>query len=57
MKHFKVDLVCHGMTPVCADENDVDPYAVPKRLGKFKLIDSGNTMTTDNIVERIIRNR
>ncbi|KAL6954451.1 Ethanolamine-phosphate cytidylyltransferase [Sarracenia purpurea var. burkii] len=57
MKHFRVDLVCHGMTKVDPDKDGFDPYAVPKRLGKFKLVDSVNTMTTENIVERIIRNR
>ncbi|XKL63384.1 hypothetical protein PGB90_005748 [Kerria lacca] len=57
MKHFRVDLVCHGMTTLKNDTNGVNPYAVPKRLGKFKLLDSCNTMTTEKIVERIIRNR
>lgn len=57
LKHFRVDLVCHGKTSVIPDKEGVDPYAVPKRLGKFKLLDSENTMTTENIVERIIRNR
>lgn len=57
MKHFRVDLVCHGMTSVMTDKDGSDPYVVPKRLGKFKLLDSANAMTTEDIVERIIRNR
>lgn len=55
MEHFNVDVVCHGQTYIPSDHGD--PYAVPKKMGKFKLIDSGNTMTTEKIVERIIRNR
>ncbi|KAF7272411.1 hypothetical protein GWI33_014798 [Rhynchophorus ferrugineus] len=57
MNHFKVDLVIHGQTPVMNDEDGTDPYEVPKALGKFINIDSGNDMTTDKIVDRIIRNR
>lgn len=53
MEHFNVDVVCHGQTPITLE----DPYAVPKMLGKFMLLDSGNTMTTEKIVERIIRHR
>lgn len=57
LDHFKVDLVVHGNTPIANDENGVDPFAVPKRLGKFLIIESGNDMTTKKIVERIITNR
>ncbi|XP_049777108.1 ethanolamine-phosphate cytidylyltransferase [Schistocerca cancellata] len=56
MDHFKVDIVCHGQTPIQTGGFD-DPYAEPKRQGKFKLLDSGNTMTTEKIVERIILHR
>ncbi|XP_066155003.1 ethanolamine-phosphate cytidylyltransferase isoform X1 [Euwallacea fornicatus] len=57
MSHFKVDVVVHGQTPVMEDIDGTDPYEIPKRLGKFISIDSGNSMTTEKIVERIIRNR
>lgn len=57
MEHFNVDLVCHGQTPIATDIGNIDPYAVPKQMGKFILIDSGNTITTEDIVERIIRHR
>ncbi|XP_066993092.1 ethanolamine-phosphate cytidylyltransferase [Anabrus simplex] len=57
MDHFKVDIVCHGQTPVHPVEGVIDPYAEPKRLGKFKLLDSFNTMTTEKLVERIIVHR
>jgi len=57
MDHFKVDLVLHGKTPVMPDVDGEDPYAYPKSLGKFKQINSENSLTTAMIVERIIENR
>ncbi|CAH1793347.1 unnamed protein product [Owenia fusiformis] len=57
MDHFKVDLVIHGQTPITPDEDGSDPYEEPKRRGKFKMIDSTNTLTTQMIVQRIISNR
>ena len=57
MDHFKVDLVCHGATTVSADVDNSDPYAEPKRRNKFQLIESGNSMTTETLVQRIIANR
>ncbi|GFO00997.1 ethanolamine-phosphate cytidylyltransferase [Plakobranchus ocellatus] len=57
MEHFKVDVVCHGMTPVMPDVDGSDPYAEPKRCGKFKAIDSKNDLTTHIILERIIKHR
>lgn len=57
MDHFKVDIVCHGQTPIALDDGNLDPHSVPKMMGKFILIDSGNKMTTENIVERIISHR
>ncbi|XP_043570927.1 ethanolamine-phosphate cytidylyltransferase isoform X2 [Chiloscyllium plagiosum] len=57
LDHFKVDLVCHGKTEVIADKDGSDPYAEPKRRNIFKSINSGNDLTTDHIVQRIIKNR
>jgi len=57
MKHFHVDVVCHGKTPVKKDINGKDPYALPRAMNKFVIIDSENNMTTEKIVERIIVNR
>ncbi|XP_076234293.1 phosphoethanolamine cytidylyltransferase isoform X5 [Calliopsis andreniformis] len=54
MEHFNVSVVCHGQTPIMPSEDGSDPYAEPKRQNKFKLLDSGNDMTTEKIVERII---
>lgn len=57
MNHFNVDVVCHGKTPLKMDITGQDPYAVPKSMNKFVTLDSGNNMTTEKIVERIINNR
>lgn len=89
MQHFKVDVVCHGSTPIALENGTHDSYAVPKTMGKFVLLDSGkyshshwdrkfktfrpeyilikiktdfffvagNDMTTEKIVERIIKHR
>uniref|UniRef100_A0A1I8P7U8 ethanolamine-phosphate cytidylyltransferase n=2 Tax=Stomoxys calcitrans TaxID=35570 RepID=A0A1I8P7U8_STOCA len=57
LDHFKVDVVCHGQTPIALEDGKIDPYAIPKTRGIFSLIDSQNTMTTERIVERIISHR
>ncbi|XP_063363670.1 ethanolamine-phosphate cytidylyltransferase isoform X2 [Cydia amplana] len=57
MDHFKVQVVCHGDTTIARDADGSDPYAVPKRRGCFKIIKSGNSMTTEDIVQRIISHR
>lgn len=55
MEHFKVNTVCHGQTYIPSEHGD--PYVVPKTMGKYVMIDSGSTITTEQIVERIIKNR
>ncbi|XP_048847168.1 ethanolamine-phosphate cytidylyltransferase-like isoform X3 [Brienomyrus brachyistius] len=57
LDHFKVDLVCHGKTEVFPDKDGSDPYAEPKKRGILRTVDSGNSLTTDDIVQRIIKNR
>ncbi|KAI0228127.1 Ethanolamine-phosphate cytidylyltransferase [Lamellibrachia satsuma] len=57
MDHFNVDVVCHGETRTATDIDGGDPYAEPKRRGKFKHINSGNELTTQDIIQRIITNR
>lgn len=57
MTHFNVAIVCHGQTTIPDCEDGFDPYAECKRQKKFKLLDSGNDMTTEKIVERIILHR
>ncbi|KAK6312347.1 hypothetical protein J4Q44_G00180110 [Coregonus suidteri] len=59
LDHFKVDLECHGKTEVHPDKDGSDPYAVtePRRKGILHTVDSMNSLTTDDIVQRIIKNR
>lgn len=57
MEHFNVSIVCHGKTKIMQCDSGADPYAEPKRQNKFKLLDSGNDMTTEIIVDRIISHR
>ncbi|XP_037258577.1 ethanolamine-phosphate cytidylyltransferase isoform X7 [Falco rusticolus] len=57
LDHFRVTLVCHGMTEVVPDKDGSDPYEEPKRRSIFQLVDSGSNLTTDLIVQRIIKNR
>jgi len=57
MDHFKVDMVVHGKTIIQPDANGQDPFEVPKKQGKFKIIDSHNDLTTEKLVERILARR
>ncbi|XP_076062836.1 phosphoethanolamine cytidylyltransferase isoform X2 [Oratosquilla oratoria] len=57
MDQLKVDLVVHGKTEIIPDVDGADPYAEAKKRKKFKCVDSGNDMTTQRIVERIIEHR
>ena len=54
---FQVDLVCHGETPVSPDVDGGDPYAEPRRQGKFRTVASGNALTTEKLVQRIVERR
>ena len=57
MEHFNVDMVFQGNQTVETDEFGRDPYEIPKEVNKYRTIDSGNTMRTDDIIQRIIENR
>ena len=57
MDHFNVDIVCHGETNVAADVGGGDPYAEPKDQGKFRTVASGNSLTTEKLVQRIVERR
>ncbi|KAF3846315.1 hypothetical protein F7725_003393, partial [Dissostichus mawsoni] len=57
LDHFKVDLVCHGKTVIYPDKDGSDPYAEPRRKEILWTVDSENSLTTDAIVQRIIKNR
>uniref|UniRef100_A0A1I7ZET6 ethanolamine-phosphate cytidylyltransferase n=1 Tax=Steinernema glaseri TaxID=37863 RepID=A0A1I7ZET6_9BILA len=55
---FRVQVVVQGSRTDHHDTIDgVDPYALPKKLGIYKTVDSGNDMTTDKIIDRIIDHR
>ena len=57
LEHFNVDMVFQGNQTVETDEFGRDPYEIPKEVNKYRTIDSGNTMRTDDIIQRIIENR
>ena len=57
MNHFNVSVVCHGKTNVMPDIDGEDPYALPKKEGKFVTVDSGNSLTTEMLVQRILARR
>jgi len=39
------------------DEDGTDPFSIPRERGIFKAISSGSSITTADIVERIINHR
>jgi len=56
--HFKVSLVVHGKVSAKPDPATLeDPYKYPKEIGIFEAIDSGCTLTTEMVVQRIITKR
>lgn len=57
LDHFNIDLVCHGRTDIEPDEFGCDPYGVAKAVGKYLEVDSGNKLTTQMVVERIVSNK
>ena len=54
LDHFRVSVVCHGSTPVADDTDGQDPYAEPRRRGQFVQVESGNSLTTEMLVQRIL---
>lgn len=56
LKLANVTVVCAGKHST-RGEYDADPYEVPKRLGLFREVDSGSTLTADGVIHRVIRNR
>ncbi len=54
---MQIDVVCHGETPVAEDADGSDPYAEPKRRGKFSTVRSGHSLTTEKLVQRIVERR
>ena len=54
---FQVDIVCHGDTNIALDVDGSDPYAEPRSQGKFRIVKSGNGLTTEKLVQRIVERR
>ncbi|KAJ3104534.1 Ethanolamine-phosphate cytidylyltransferase [Phlyctochytrium bullatum] len=55
---YKVSLVGHGSTDIETDVDGADPYALPKSLGIFSIIESPRPdVTTEAIIDRIVQNR
>lgn len=50
-------MVVHGQTPIQDDVDGKDPFEAARKLGIFEEIDSECTITTADIVSRIIKNR
>jgi len=57
ISQFKVDVVVHGKTRITDDVDGTDPYRYAKQLGIFKELDSESSLTTADIVQRIIRHK
>lgn len=57
LDHFRVSVVCHGMTTISPDIEGEDPYSEPKARGMFIQVDSGNELTTEMLVQRILDRR
>uniref|UniRef100_A0A0K0G4Y2 ethanolamine-phosphate cytidylyltransferase n=1 Tax=Strongyloides venezuelensis TaxID=75913 RepID=A0A0K0G4Y2_STRVS len=57
IKNFNISIVVDGSRVAHHNTLDnVDIYKVPKELGIYQLIDSGNDMTTEMIIKRVIEN-
>uniref|UniRef100_A0A0N5A367 ethanolamine-phosphate cytidylyltransferase n=1 Tax=Parastrongyloides trichosuri TaxID=131310 RepID=A0A0N5A367_PARTI len=57
IKRFNISLVVDGSrVPHHNTLDNIDIYKIPKEMGIYQLIDSGNDMTTNMIIERVIEN-
>ncbi|KAK0397361.1 hypothetical protein QR680_002099 [Steinernema hermaphroditum] len=55
---FRVQVVVQGSRTAHHETIDgIDPYALAKKLGIYRTVDSGNDMTTEKIIDRIIDHR
>jgi ethanolamine-phosphate cytidylyltransferase len=58
IESMRIKFVAHGANEEPASESDgSDPYAVAKRLGIYRQVNSESTLTTSEIVDRLIANR
>ncbi|GMH13618.1 hypothetical protein Nepgr_015459 [Nepenthes gracilis] len=55
---FNVSLVVHGTVsePNPYSNGETDPYAIPKRMGIFRILDSPRDISTSSVAERIVAN-
>ncbi|XP_043712896.1 ethanolamine-phosphate cytidylyltransferase-like isoform X2 [Telopea speciosissima] len=55
---FNISLVVHGTVAEnnCLVSGDADPYAAPKAMGIFRMLDSPKDTTTTSVAKRIIAN-
>ncbi|EPB79715.1 cytidyltransferase domain protein [Ancylostoma ceylanicum] len=54
LERFKIDIVARG---VATSSFDQERFVVPKKRGILRIIDSGSSVTTETILERIIETR
>ncbi|XP_064618898.1 ethanolamine-phosphate cytidylyltransferase-like [Lineus longissimus] len=54
MDELKIDIVVHGRTDTPMDLDGQDPYQAAKSRGCYKIVDSGSSLTTDRIIQRIM---
>ncbi|RCN25327.1 cytidyltransferase domain protein [Ancylostoma caninum] len=54
LERFKIDIVVRG---IATSSFDQERFAVPKKRGILRIIDSGSSVTTETILERIIETR
>ncbi|KAJ3661208.1 hypothetical protein Zmor_005616 [Zophobas morio] len=57
MEWFKIDVVAGGRFGVEDGADSDDPYKYPKEVRKFVEINSGSDVTTEKIIERIVKNK
>ncbi|KAF7820558.1 ethanolamine-phosphate cytidylyltransferase-like [Senna tora] len=53
---FNISLVVHGTVAEKSQNSEIDPYEVPKGMGKFQLLDSPKDITTTSVAQRIMAN-
>ncbi|CRH01615.1 ethanolamine-phosphate cytidylyltransferase, putative [Plasmodium relictum] len=58
IKRFHIDVVVRGtIVDYIYSNNEIDPYAVPKKLNIYKELSSQSSITTFEIIERIKKNK
>ncbi|CRG95183.1 ethanolamine-phosphate cytidylyltransferase, putative [Plasmodium gallinaceum] len=58
IKRFHIDVVVRGtIVDYIYSNNEIDPYAVPKKLNIYKELSSQSNITTFEIIERIEKNK